>query len=157
MSSQGSLSGNSLIKSFMVSFPYEQWRDFKANVICRDTISKESAASVPGWVQDLFYLTAVLNSCINPVVYGHYYHGERRRQTESSRTVMSEANGRKDGDRQIRMKRIQWNREDRVRITINNNSSELIWMWAENCNAIYQNSHFSVHFVHTAEEYVKSM
>ena len=95
---------------------------------CRDTISKESAASVPGWVQDLFYLTAVLNSCINPVVYGHYYHGERRRRTESSRTVMSEVNGRTSGDRQIRMKRLQWNREDRVRITINNNSSELIWV-----------------------------
>ena len=95
-------------------------------MFCRDTISKESAASVPGWVQDLFYLTAVLNSCINPVVYGHYYHGERRRRTESSRTVVSEMNGRKDGDRQMRMKRIQWNREDRVRITINNNSSELI-------------------------------
>ena len=39
----------------------------------RDTISKESAAWVPAWVQDLLYLTAVLNSCLNPVVYGYVY------------------------------------------------------------------------------------
>lgn len=89
-------------------------KTFHKSLICRDTISKESAASVPGWVQDFLYLTAVLNSCINPVVYGHYYHGERRgRQAQ-------------DVDRQLRMKRLKWNREDRVRITINNNSATVI-------------------------------
>lgn len=105
----------------------------KTFCFCRDTISKESAASVPGWVQDFLYLTAVLNSCINPVVYGHYYHGERKGRHRDSTgpvrgTVVSEVMDRQDGDRRIRMKRLQWNREARVRITINNNSSDIIWV-----------------------------
>ena len=29
---------------------------------------------VPGGVQDILYLTAVLNSCINPLIYGAYYY-----------------------------------------------------------------------------------
>ena len=29
-------------------------------------------------VKDILYLTAVLNSCINPVIYGAYYFSDRR-------------------------------------------------------------------------------
>ena len=43
----------------------------------RDTIDKISARKVPPIVQDLLYMTAVLNSCINPFVYGLYYNSER--------------------------------------------------------------------------------
>ena len=109
----------------MVSIP-QRWVKHFRSLFYRDTISKESAASVPGWVQDFLYLTAVLNSCINPVVYGHYYHGERRGRHRES-TVVSNLSGRQDIDRQLRMKRLKWNREDRVRITINNNSDTVIW------------------------------
>ena len=42
----------------------------------RDTIDKETASLVPGLVQDVLYLTAVLNTCINPLVYGLYYHSD---------------------------------------------------------------------------------
>ena len=44
----------------------------------RDTIDKASARQVPGSVQDILYLTAVLNSCLNPLIYGVYYYTEKR-------------------------------------------------------------------------------
>ena len=37
-----------------------------------------SCTQVPGFVQDILYLTAVLNSCINPLIYGGYFYMERR-------------------------------------------------------------------------------
>ena len=51
----------------------------------RDTLSKEAAEQVPGWIQDILYLTAVLNSCLNPLVYGHYYLSEKRRRHEDNK------------------------------------------------------------------------
>ena len=48
------------------------------NKYSRDTIDKESAGQIPGSVQDILYLTAVLNSCINPFIYGVYYYTENR-------------------------------------------------------------------------------
>ena len=44
----------------------------------RDTIDKKSAGQVPSSVQEILYLTAVLNSCINPFIYGVYYYTENR-------------------------------------------------------------------------------
>ena len=44
----------------------------------RDTLDKESAAQVPGSVQDILYLTAVFNSCLNPLIYGVYYYTDNR-------------------------------------------------------------------------------
>ena len=35
-------------------------------------------AQIPVIVKDILYLTAVLNSCINPIIYGVYYFSERR-------------------------------------------------------------------------------
>ena len=35
---------------------------------------------VPGLVQDILYLTAILNSCINPVIYGVYYYSRDKDQ-----------------------------------------------------------------------------
>ena len=35
---------------------------------------------VPPWVRDVLYLTAVLNSCINPIIYGVYYSTERKKR-----------------------------------------------------------------------------
>ena len=32
---------------------------------------------VPGVVQDILYLTAILNSCINPLIYGVYYYRDK--------------------------------------------------------------------------------
>ena len=32
---------------------------------------------VPGFVQDILYLTAVLNCCTNPLIYGSYYYSEK--------------------------------------------------------------------------------
>merc|ERR1719244_511832 len=46
-----------------------------------DTIDKESASKIPGAVQDILYRTAVLNSCINPLIYGAYYYSETTANT----------------------------------------------------------------------------
>ena len=35
---------------------------------------------VPGIVQDILYLTAVCNSCANPVIYGMYFYKETHRR-----------------------------------------------------------------------------
>ena len=35
-------------------------------------------AQIPVIVKDILYLTAVLNSCINPIIYGVYHFSERR-------------------------------------------------------------------------------
>ena len=44
---------------------------------------------VPGLVLDILYLTAVLNSCVNPIIYGIYFYVENRPgnagQTNTSR------------------------------------------------------------------------
>ena len=45
---------------------------------------------VPGLVQDILYLTAVFNTCINPLIYGVYYYSERRSQ--DSREITSRIN-----------------------------------------------------------------
>ena len=37
---------------------------------------------VPGFVQDILYLTAVLNSCLNPLIYGLFYYSERKSETD---------------------------------------------------------------------------
>jgi hypothetical protein len=50
------------------------------SVFPRDTLDTESAAGVPGSVQDILYLTAVFNSCLNPLIYGVYYYTENRTQ-----------------------------------------------------------------------------
>jgi len=55
-----------------------------------DTIDSVSARQVPGLVQDILYLTAVLNTCINPLIYGVYYYSERASQ--ASRAVSSRNN-----------------------------------------------------------------
>ena len=47
-------------------------------VLPRDTLAKESARQVPGLVLDLLYLTAVFNSCVNPLIYGVYYYSESK-------------------------------------------------------------------------------
>ena len=46
--------------------------------LSRDTVDKQSARRVPGVAQDILYLTAVFNSCLNPFIYGVYYYSERR-------------------------------------------------------------------------------
>ena len=56
-----------------------RWCKVDKVINVRDTISKETAEQVPGWVQDILYLTAVFNSCINPLIYGHYYLKTRNR------------------------------------------------------------------------------
>ena len=43
-------------------------------IIIRENLDYEASQLVPGLVQDVIYLTAVLNSCINPVIYGMYYY-----------------------------------------------------------------------------------
>ena len=35
--------------------------------------SNSCPGQIPAWVRDVLYLTAVLNSCINPIIYGVYY------------------------------------------------------------------------------------
>lgn len=39
-----------------------------------DTLDKTGAQKVPGAVQDLLYLTGVFTSCVNPIIYGLYFH-----------------------------------------------------------------------------------
>jgi len=48
-----------------------------------DTVDKKSAQLVPGAVQDILYLTAVFNSCLNPLIYGIYYHSEQKKSSHS--------------------------------------------------------------------------
>ena len=43
-------------------------------IIIRENLDYEASQLVPGLVQDVIYLTAVLNSCVNPVIYGMYYY-----------------------------------------------------------------------------------
>ena len=40
------------------------------------TSTNELPLQVPASVQDILYLTAVLNTCINPFIYGVYYYSE---------------------------------------------------------------------------------
>ena len=43
----------------------------------RDTIDGESAGlHVPGIIQEVIYLTAGLNSVLNPLLYGAYYYSK---------------------------------------------------------------------------------
>ena len=44
------------------------------------SLFSHSFTKVPGLVQDILYLTAVLNTCINPLIYGVYYYSERGSQ-----------------------------------------------------------------------------
>ena len=47
------------------------------NWLDRDTIDVESVRrTVPGIVQEVIYLTAGLNSCLNPLLYGAYYYSK---------------------------------------------------------------------------------
>ena len=39
---------------------------------------------VPGVVQDILYMTAIFNSCINPLIYGVYYYQESRSKCENA-------------------------------------------------------------------------
>ena len=55
----------------------------------RDTIDKTSARKVPPIVQDILYVTAMLNSCINPFVYGLYYHSDRMPQNRVSSNIVT--------------------------------------------------------------------
>ena len=41
-------------------------------------LNAKSYWQVPGFLCDILYLTAVLNSCINPPIYGHYFYSEGR-------------------------------------------------------------------------------
>ena len=41
-------------------------------------MDKAGAGQVPGPVQDILYLTAVFNSCVNPFIYGASYYNEAR-------------------------------------------------------------------------------
>ena len=43
-------------------------------IMIRENLDYEASQLVPGLVQDVIYLTAVLNSCVNPVIYGMYYY-----------------------------------------------------------------------------------
>ena len=38
---------------------------------------KSIPASIPRWVSDCMLLTAVFNSCINPIIYGWYYYKDK--------------------------------------------------------------------------------
>lgn len=38
----------------------------------RYMFDRESAAKVASWIQDAFFMMAVSNSCMNPLVYGSY-------------------------------------------------------------------------------------
>ena len=46
--------------------------------LIRENLDYEASQLVPGLVQDVIYLTAVLNSCVNPVIYGMYYYRSRQ-------------------------------------------------------------------------------
>jgi len=52
-----------------------------------DTVDKQSARRVPGVAQDILYLTAVFNSCLNPFIYGVYYYSERRTRRQDSKEL----------------------------------------------------------------------
>ena len=54
------------------------------------TVKIQYYCQVPGLVQDILYLTAVFNTCINPLIYGVYYYSERASQ--ASRAVSSRNN-----------------------------------------------------------------
>ena len=53
---------------------------------------KRISVEVPGLVLDILHLTAVLNSCVNPIIYGIYFYVENRhgsaRQTNTSRFLI---------------------------------------------------------------------
>ena len=40
-------------------------------------LDKSIPASIPRWVSDCMLLTAVFNSCINPIIYGWYYYKDK--------------------------------------------------------------------------------
>ena len=62
---------------------------YLTNLIFRDTIDITSAREVPLIVQDILYCTAVLNSCINPFVYGLYYHSEKANQQRVTSNIVT--------------------------------------------------------------------
>ena len=45
----------------------------------------DSSQMVPGLVQDIIYLTTVLNSCVNPIIYGMYFYTGSKRRNNASR------------------------------------------------------------------------
>ena len=60
------------------------FRDWYFNYI-RENVDYESSQMVPGLVQDIIYLTAVLNSCVNPIIYGMYFYTGTKRRHNASR------------------------------------------------------------------------
>jgi len=59
-----------------------------------EMLDQESASQVPEPLQDILFLTACLNSCINPLIYGGYYYTESKKpdgDSESSRMEMTMA------------------------------------------------------------------
>ena len=42
--------------------------------VFRKILDPSTSSRIPVWVSDWMLLTAVLNSCVNPLIYGWYYY-----------------------------------------------------------------------------------
>ena len=58
----------------------------------RDTVDKAGAADIPGIVQEMIYLTAVFNSCLNSFVYGAFYYTDPPQPVPSTRARETSTN-----------------------------------------------------------------